>query len=550
MESRSTIADLSSLVSNCYRKSNNDEAAKAWLGLAIKATSGNVHLKLRRIQALFTQIKLGIADGADVREQLAQLRAICSEVGYEDNGACDQLYGQLCVRENKLKEAEGHFLCAAQKRTEYFGDNHPLSRQSQASYISALKANEGTVSDGEYHKLLDDLLKNAATKKTALKAEGKAPLWCRWLVSLPIFFWFCWTLIDEGFRAGYYNGHPILIGGTVLIAIITIYALYKRIFSAFYCLKYSKFSRTPAQVRFKSVSEFDATAGLNHANTAVIEGPFNTEAIVQRDLGNLSSNIFKYLKYSEMSVVHDGDKPVAVETPDGLVVLRTDGLTLKRHFSQKSDSAGLLVALIALLFPVALVGLAMSGFIKTPHTTVPAGLTSYEYYRWSARQMDKAVERRSFYDLPVIKEGFEKATADKGKVGELANNCLRYEMPSYLPDEKMLGTYTSALSADNTDKKNEAILEKLIAQKPDFDWSYLALAAIDLNHKKLDEAEQLIIKAEKLNPQSIPVALSRAELELAKGNKARALEIVEGCLKKDPLSKRIQSQYIGTLLHL
>ncbi len=550
-ESRETIADLATLMSNCYRKLNKQEAAKAWTEVALSATEERIQLGLFRIHALIALVKTQMDLGGECRELLSQAKSLSQRLGYDDNGAIEQLLGQLCIKENNFKDAEIHFLNAAMVRTAHFGDNHPLSRQSQASYISAATVNESEAqASATYHKLLSTYLDTQEGSKSAPKQRKPLSQRTRLLLfSLPLLIWSCWSLICQGFRAGGFFDYSLLGGVTIILALLLVAWAVNYCRIARYTRRFKSYARETAAVKFKVYSEKDESFGTSSLYVASIGAPFNCDMVVEQEFGQLQRNLFKLLNETNCSVVHKGGKPTAVETELGVIVLRADDLPVKAVINKRNDYYSRVLACVGIFFMCSLAAFPLLFTnLKLFDTSLPNNLTTYEYYRWGACRLDKAYSLRSFRDLPVIKQSFEKAAAEKGKVGELASTCLKNELPSCIPDQDFLEKYSLALSADTTDKENAAKLEKLIQIRPDFDWAYLSLASINLNHKELGEADSLVTKAEKLSPESIPVALSRAEVESAKGNKTEALKIVQRCLQKDPFYPKAQLQLLLTAL--
>jgi Zn-dependent protease len=162
---------------------------------------------------------------------------------------------------------------------------------------------------------------------------------------------------------------------------------------------------------------------------------------------------------------------------------------------------------------------------------VPGGKTAGEYYKLSFQYKSAGWTEQA-------RECVIKAMAMEpdGAIGIAAKNFLKTRLPINRVPEKavLMNIQANAENAYFTRDRAEEIWKQCIAECPNFEWPYSNLADLLIQEGKLKEAEILLNRALKINPNYVNAWTRLAECKLKQNDKLTAQTSLEEALRLDP----------------
>ncbi len=107
-------------------------------------------------------------------------------------------------------------------------------------------------------------------------------------------------------------------------------------------------------------------------------------------------------------------------------------------------------------------------------------------------------------------------------------------------NQEVRRAYAEALMGGGRLEAARAELEKIVKVDPSDGAAHLRLAQLDRQEGRFEEARKSLLRAKALMPESLEVPYQQVLLEVALGNHAEAIQILQGLLKK---SERPEGQY-------
>ncbi len=481
---------------------------------------------------------------------------------YPDMGSAAHQLGKLSAEREENAKAEAYFRRALKVKLRALPESHPSVGETRQELVNLLRSLGKTKdagvemsmfteapADDEQESLaeFDSNVRDRDPLAVGKKIREHAVQRQCWILG-GMALYFSWQLITSGIRAADPSCWVLLALWIAFSGLLIGLRLNAKKQEASLKQKASQQKSIVSTVTFKRNTRPD---NMGLAFIAVLGEPINRECIVQKDFYLVETNLAYYARPQKLSVYMDGESPVSIELPDGMVKLAPDK-SLKEMYTQQSNSTARALLLGGVVAMFAL-GLGIWSCTLIDHEKTPTGLTAFEYYRYGAHEIQNDWSGKPrFNDLEKVKKCLDRAIElDKsGIIGKLASRCENAEMPRAIPNREILERYEDGVSGSLTDAEKEQRLRSCIKVVPDFDWAYCSLAEHLINQNKLQEAEKLLELASKINPNSNMYLLTRAQLCRKTGNVKQAIVLIKKAIDNDPFLLSTHQALISTTLGL
>ena len=457
------------------------------------------------------------------------------------------LLATLCVKDQDWEGAESYLKQTIEIRKRTLNTDDPLVAQTIREYLDVLRhLGKEEIAQNLEHDLGTAGLQ--ATQTTAIEAPKIPPnlesiqtratfpkRLLAWLVVATIVIG-CFSIVDAGFRAAQLFDCMALIFLVITLSTISMFKLIPWLKSKSCKKQLVGLPEVSAIVSFKRLEHSEMTGG--QIFVASLEAPFDRKMLVKEEFGIIRGHLYRYCQPNEFKVVCNDNKPVAVVTPDGPIAIVPWMDEAEQQLREQPKKALVWITALLVCFTLVLpISIAIAAVKSSKDTTIPAGLTSFEYYRLGVKRSANATSNAH---LISARGALSKASFldGRGMIARLAGNYAQSELPKNIPSDDVLDRYHEALDA--IERGNEGAKEKLeycLKNAPQFDWPYAILAELSIDEKNYGEAQKLLDQAKAINPQSISYLLAQAKLEEAQGNRELSYSFIKQAIENDPFKK-------------
>ncbi|MBX9694595.1 MAG: hypothetical protein K2Z81_19570, partial [Cyanobacteria bacterium] len=545
------IGILAGRISSIYLRLGRIDAAERWLSVTRSSITDGGSEKLG-IEAFAREADLRLYQGNldEANDLLMSAHKIIKKFKiHPDMGCVDHLLGKLHSQRQDWDSAAHYYSCASAIRRRLLPKSHVLIKESLSEYAAAAE-NSGQNADGGLARHeLSSMEELEAEEDSELVSDAiprrKKPFDGFLFVILALFgLHSLWMLTWEGFRAGFSAWWENLFLVLAIGVGVHLWRHHKKRKRA----KSELLLRSmPAKKVGVSIIKFSERSDMGgFVWLARLGQPLNCErAILDQNPENeiLAEHLVFYSTEHQYDVRFDGDTPVAIDLPHGLIQLSNlTGKSALADFSERRNKCLGWLIVIPFIPLFLLLPLAWIHFSDGP---LP-GLTAYEYYRYAASRIESDWNYQKYPDLKEIRDSLQKASAldPNGFIGQLSKRCENSELPHIIPGEDILEKYHDATSGEGTDASAQKKLQECIQKCPQFDWAYTELAELETKHGNLDRAKQFLEQARAINPISVNYLLACMRLQVAEGDNNAALETARQVQQIDPFSPHIYQRLI------